>query len=117
MKIDGRDSVSRLLRAYAEQSQRAQTGAAERRPEKTESQTDSLQLSDQARQMLQAREAVTKVPDVRQDKVSELRRGIEQGTYKPDYELIARRLLSRFQADGLPSPDKAESSDPDSSSG
>jgi negative regulator of flagellin synthesis FlgM len=80
--------------------------AASRRSERaTESQpkqdqgvrpsSDSVEISDAARELAKARQAVDAAPDVRSDKVAAIKKRIEDGTYSVSPELLARKLLER----------------------
>jgi flagellar biosynthesis anti-sigma factor FlgM len=55
--------------------------------------TDSVEISPQARDLARAQEAVEAAPDVRADRVDELRRQIEGGTYHVPAETLAQKLL------------------------
>jgi len=57
--------------------------------------TDSVQLSDSARALASARDAVQATPDVRQEKVSSIKQSISDGTYQVNSSVLARNLLSR----------------------
>src|SRR5579871_2078887 len=61
--------------------------------------TDSVQLSDSARALASARDAVQAVPDVRQDKVSAIKQSLTDGTYQVNSSVLARNLLNRTQAE------------------
>jgi negative regulator of flagellin synthesis FlgM len=55
--------------------------------------SDSVEISDAARELAKARQAVDAAPDVRSDKVAAIRKRIEDGTYSVSPELLARKLL------------------------
>ena len=54
---------------------------------------DTIQLSSTAARVQQVRGEFTSDPAIRQEKVAELRRQIEDGTYKADSEIIAAKIL------------------------
>ena len=54
---------------------------------------DSVSISDEARAHAAARDAVESAPDVRQDRVEQLRQQIADGTYKIPSSALARALL------------------------
>jgi len=55
--------------------------------------TDSVTLSDDARSMAAARSAVQSAPDVRQQKVSDIKQQISDGTYQVSARALARKML------------------------
>ncbi|ACZ18899.1 flagellar biosynthesis anti-sigma factor FlgM [Thermanaerovibrio acidaminovorans] len=54
---------------------------------------DQLEVSPFARELSDALKEMQKLPDVRSDKVEEIRSRIEAGTYRPDLDLVAERLV------------------------
>jgi len=54
---------------------------------------DSVTLSDSARSLAAARDAVRSAPDVRDDKVSEIKQQVSDGTYKVSAKALARKML------------------------
>ncbi|MDR2054899.1 MAG: flagellar biosynthesis anti-sigma factor FlgM [Desulfovibrio sp.] len=71
-----------LARASAE---RADSGASQG--------GDRVSVSQDALLMTEARRTAQNAPDVRADKVEELRSQIANGTYKPDSRLVAESLI------------------------
>ena len=57
------------------------------------SSSDSLEISDSSRELARARQAVDSAPDVRADRVAEIKKQIEDGTYSVSPELLARKLM------------------------
>lgn len=55
---------------------------------------DQVILSETAEALGAARQALAKVPDVRQEKIDELRRQVQAGTYRPPAEQIADKILA-----------------------
>ncbi|MBY0371886.1 flagellar biosynthesis anti-sigma factor FlgM [bacterium] len=58
----------------------------------------TVQISDQALLMKEARDIVHALPDVRADKVSDLKRRIKDGTYQVDSAAIADKMLDEHLA-------------------
>jgi len=56
-------------------------------------QTDSVEISERARELARAQRAVEAAPDMRADKVAELKQQIEDGTYNVPAEALADKLL------------------------
>jgi negative regulator of flagellin synthesis FlgM len=63
--------------------------------------TDTVEISDQARELARARQAVDAAPDVRTEKVASIKKRIADGTYSVSPELLARKLMESNNADGL----------------
>ena len=65
--------------------------------------SDTVEISDQARELARARQAVDAAPEVRSDKVASIKKRIEDGTYSVSPELLARKLLQNNDnnTDGL----------------
>jgi negative regulator of flagellin synthesis FlgM len=54
---------------------------------------DEVTLSDNARQMAAAQDAVKAAPDVRQDKVDAIKQQIDSGTYQVSARVLARKMV------------------------
>lgn len=54
---------------------------------------EQVSLSSKARDIQRATEVVRSSPDVRTEKVSKIKKEIESGTYKPDSDVIAEKIL------------------------
>lgn len=57
-------------------------------------QTDSVSLSESAKSLSAARQAVQDSPDVRDQKVSEIKQRVQDGTYNVPSSVLARKMLS-----------------------
>jgi negative regulator of flagellin synthesis FlgM len=55
--------------------------------------TDTVDISDTAKRVSAARGELDRIPDVREEKVAELKKQIENGSYKVDPEKIAEKML------------------------
>ncbi len=60
---------------------------------KTDGQKDVLAVSDLAKDYQKVRSALSQIPDVRQDKVSEIKARYNAGTYKVDAASIADKIM------------------------
>lgn len=58
--------------------------------------TDSVILSAQARKLQNAVKSAGTDPDIRQEKVAELKEKITSGTYNIDGELVAEKMLEEY---------------------
>jgi negative regulator of flagellin synthesis FlgM len=56
---------------------------------------DSVTLSDDAKSLAAARDAVKAAPDVRNDKVSEIKQQVTDGTYHVPAKVLARKMLDQ----------------------
>ena len=54
---------------------------------------DGLAVSPFAREMANISNELAKIPDVREDRVRDLRRQIEEGSYSVDLDGLAKRLV------------------------
>lgn len=55
---------------------------------------DRVELSDRARALHVAKEALSRLPEVRRDRVEALRHAVKAGVYQVPGEKIAERMLS-----------------------
>ena len=58
-----------------------------------ETSADGLAVSAFAREMANISFELNKVPDVREDRVKDLKRQVEEGTYEPNLKALAGRLI------------------------
>jgi len=57
---------------------------------------DSVTLSDRSREAQRLKDLVEKVPDVRSERVAELRKAVQDGTYRVSGDKIAEKLLTEL---------------------
>jgi negative regulator of flagellin synthesis FlgM len=55
--------------------------------------SDSVEISDRSRELARARQAVDASPEVRADKVADIKKRIEDGTYTVSPQVLARKLM------------------------
>ncbi|MCL4533658.1 MAG: flagellar biosynthesis anti-sigma factor FlgM [Bacteroidetes bacterium] len=58
---------------------------------------DGVSISTAARELQEAQKAVQAAPDVREDKVAEIKRQIQQGSYNIPEEAVVEKLMSVFK--------------------
>lgn len=93
MEITPKDTVN--IDAYVNQVQeKDKADAASEQPEKQQAKADTVVLSDTAKAVQEAKTQLDSVPDVREDKVAELREQIENGTYEVDSEKLAEKMIT-----------------------
>lgn len=82
------------------QLQSEQTGAVGSRADKTtadsQNGTDNISLSQEARLMQKAGEAIAQTPDVRQEKVDPLQQAVNQGTYSVGSHKVANSIIANM---------------------
>ena len=96
-------SIDRLAaqdaaRTYTQNTDVARAGGAQHAAKahhqaKHAKSADSVTLSDSARSLAAARDVVKSAPDVRNDKVSEIKQQVTDGTYKVSAKVLARKML------------------------
>ena len=92
MEITPKDSVN--IEAYVNQVQdKEKAEAASEQPETQQTKADTVALSNAAKNLQEAQKQLEAIPDVREDKVAQLKEQIENGTYEIDEEKIADKML------------------------
>lgn len=92
MEIDKSQGIQ--VDAYVNQvHDRKKADQATDQAKESATKTDTVVISDAAKRIQEARAQLDKLPDVREDKVAELRDQIQNGTYQMDAEKTAGKLL------------------------
>jgi negative regulator of flagellin synthesis FlgM len=92
MEINGNQSIG--IDAYVNQVQdKNNVGTPDNKPEKTAVKADTVVISDAAKRVQEARRQLDDIPDVREDKVSQLRSQIQNGTYEINADKIAGKMI------------------------
>jgi len=92
MEITPKDSVN--IEAYVNQVQdKDKVDAASEQPEKQQVKADTVELSDLGKKVQEAHSQLESIPDIREDKVAELKARVENGTYEVDAEKVADKML------------------------
>ena len=92
MEITPKDSVN--IDSYVNQVQdKDKVDATSEQPEKQQTKADTVVLSDMAKTVQEAQTQLESIPDVREEKVAELREQVENGTYEIDANEIADKML------------------------
>jgi len=99
MKIsDVKDVNAQLVQQY--QRNDNVTAAADRQAGTgTVKPEEKVNLSTMAKEIHQAKVEVSKMPDVREEKVQEIRNQVEKGTYSVSGEQIANKMVGEFLVD------------------
>ncbi len=92
MEIDKSQSIQ--VDAYVNQVQdKKKVDQATDRAKESATKTDTVVISDAAKRIQETRAKLDEVPDVREEKVAELRNQIQSGTYQVDAQKTAEKLL------------------------
>ncbi|MGD2098914.1 MAG: flagellar biosynthesis anti-sigma factor FlgM [Desulfobacterales bacterium] len=92
MEITPKDSVN--IEAYVNQVQeKDKVDAAAGQQEQQQTKADTVALSSAAKDIQEAQRRLEAIPDVREDKVAQLKEQIENGTYEIEEEKIADKML------------------------
>ena len=93
MEINGNQSIG--IDAYVNQGQdkNNKVGTPDNKPEKTAVKADTVVISDAAKRIQEARRQLDDISDVREEKVSQLRSQIQNGTYEIDADKIAGKMI------------------------
>lgn len=89
-------SLSRAYVQNTEASQARPEQASQNRQAQSQ-QADSVSLSDSAKSLASARDAVQNTPDVREQKVADIKQQISDGTYSVSSRVLARKMLANQQ--------------------
>jgi negative regulator of flagellin synthesis FlgM len=92
MEITPKDTVN--IDAYVKQVQdKDKADATSEQPEKQQAKADTVVLSDTAKTVQEAQTQLKSIPDIREDKVAELKEQVENGTYEVDADKLAGKML------------------------
>lgn len=98
--MNGIDRISSqsLSRAYVQGTEASQTAAAQTTSGKAHHhhaahKADSVSLSDGAKSLAAARDAVQQAPDVREQKVADIKQRVDTGTYEVPSRVLAQKMV------------------------
>lgn len=83
------DSVNRIYNAYT-----AQMAAGAKGAEKVKGK-DEVDLSTQAKDFTSVKRILSDIPEVREDKVQDIKKRIENGTYNVSSKDVASKILAQ----------------------
>ena len=87
--INNINNVNRVMNTYS-------TANNVTRPNKIEGQRDSIDISTQGLDFKTVFEAVSKMPDIREDRVADISNRINSGQYNISSSDIANKILSNY---------------------
>ena len=92
MEIEKNQGV--LIDAYVNQvHDKNKADPSENKSDQTAAKTDTVVISDAAKRVQEARSQLEAIPDVDEDKVAQLRKEIEAGTYQRSADDIAGKMI------------------------
>jgi len=94
MKIQSNPNIQKIMKAYGKTPPKA------KKAEGMKFEEDKIEISTQAKEIQVAMKALKDLPEVREDKVNEIRAQIKDGSYKPSSEDVAEKLLERIGKQG-----------------
>jgi len=92
MKITNQMNIQNVLKTYGKSVKKTET------PDKVVQSSDKVEISSAARDIQVARKALTDLPEVRTEKLDELKQLMASGNYKPSAEDIVDKLFSGIEA-------------------
>jgi negative regulator of flagellin synthesis FlgM len=98
MKIDDKDNT--LINALRQYQDSVKTGGKpDKKVEEKSAPHEKVNLSATAKDIQLLKSAIAKLPDVRQDKVDEMKARIDKGEYSASGEKIADKIIEEFLLD------------------
>ena len=88
MKITNQMNIQNVLSSYGKTVKKTQA------PEKVNLGSDKVEISNAAREIQVARKALSEVPEVRTEKLDEIKNLMASGNYKPSAEDIVDKILT-----------------------
>lgn len=87
MKIYDVSKVQRVMKAYDKNIKKTE------KVNKSTFKEDKIEISDEARYIQTAMKAFKELPDVRDDKVKDIKKEISEGTYNPSAKDVVEKML------------------------
>jgi len=91
--------VQQAMQVYGSQSNKGNKGKVEKTAKSNK--LDEVALSTQAQGVQTAKQIISQLPDVRAEKVTQLKQAIKSGNYNVSGEDIAEKMLGRALVDKL----------------
>jgi len=77
----------------AQKSKQPEKNQVSQSPGTTSQQTDKVDLSDQSKEMKKIYTAQQMAPDIRTDKVNEVKKAVEENRYQVDSNTVAEKMI------------------------
>ncbi len=88
MRIGNNVNIQKVIKGYNKNVGKVNKAG------KAEMKRDQIEISQSSKDFQIAMDAFKKLPDVRQDKVDNIKSEIDKGTYKPSTEDIIKKMMS-----------------------
>lgn len=88
MKINGSIGVQSVVKAYQNNMPKTEKKSG------SSFESDKIEISDEARVKQAAMQASKQIPDIREDKVAEIKQQIKDGTYRPTADQIVEKMFA-----------------------
>jgi len=99
MKISDVKDITAVMVQQYQRSDNQAAGAEKPNNNTAGKPEEKVDLSTQAKEIQQARIALSRLPDVREEKVQEIRSQVEKGTYEVNEEKIAGKMVGESIVD------------------
>ena len=96
MSISPLNGQEKLRAAWAAAAIRANAASTPPPSSSAPRQADIVSISEAARSLANARNVVKAAPDIREDRVAELKAAVANGTYTVDSRQLARSLIKKL---------------------
>ena len=87
MKINSQMQIQSINKAYGKNVGKVN------KMEKAEMKTDKIEISEESKSFQVAMKALSALPEIREAKVEDLKKQVDDGTYKPSAKDIATKML------------------------
>lgn len=89
MRINNNPNINKILKKYKTNSKKVNKAS------KANMKKDQLSISNDARDFQVAMKAVRNTPELRQDKVDEIKQKIKDGKYNPSAKDVAKKMINQ----------------------
>lgn len=98
--IISNSQIQGLLAQYSKQNVKAANKSQDIKPIPRKS-VDQVNVSNNAQAYMVARQAIKNVPDIREERLTEIEQRVKSGTYEVKDEDIAEKMIGRTLVDKL----------------
>ena len=95
MRINNSQNVQQILKAYNKNVSKV------KKTEETKFNSDKIEISESAKDFQVAMKALEDRPEIREDKVAELKKKIADGSYKPSAQDIVKKMLNDIKTSNM----------------
>ena len=95
MRINNSQNVQQILKAYNKSVSKV------KKTEETKFKSDKIEISESSKDFQVAMKALEDTPEIREDKVAELKKKIADGNYQPSAQDIAKKMLNDIKTNNM----------------